>query len=91
MKYIITKPVSINSLLSKIAYSWNKPFSTDNSKFLLHAAYEELNLIQTVTYIDLLQMMIKTLREQMGSKTLTKVPLTKLHLQVCLKNLFPVR
>ena len=62
----------------------------DNSKFLLHAAYEELNLIQIVTYIHPLQLMIKTLRAQMGSKTLTRVPLMKLHLQVRLKNCFAV-
>ena len=42
--------------------------------FLLHAAYEELNLIQFMTYIHPLQMMIKTLRAQMESKTLTRVP-----------------
>ena len=46
----------------------------NNSEFLLHAAYEELNLIQTMTYIHPLQMLIKTLRAQMGSKTLTKAP-----------------
>ena len=46
----------------------------DNSKFLLLAAYEELNLIQSVTYIHPLQMIIKTLRAQMGSKTLTRIP-----------------
>ena len=46
----------------------------NHSKFLLHAAYEELNLIQIVTYIHPLQMMIKTLRAQMGSKKLTRVP-----------------
>ena len=40
----------------------------------IHAAYEELNLILIVTYIHPLQMMIKTLRAQMGSKTITRVP-----------------
>ena len=58
----------------------------DNSKFFLHAAYEELNLIQILTYIHPLQMMIKTLRAQMGSQTL----MMKLHLQVRLTNHFPV-
>ena len=62
----------------------------NHSKFLLHAAYEELNLIQIVTYIHPLQMMIKTLRAQMGSKKLTRVPLMKLHLQALLKKRFPV-
>ena len=46
----------------------------DNSTLFLHAAYEELNLIQIVTYIHPLQMMIKTLRVQMGFKTVTRVP-----------------
>ena len=42
--------------------------------FLLLAAYVELNLIQLVTYIHPLQMVIKTLRAQMGSKMLIRVP-----------------
>ena len=67
-----------------------KALCADNSKFLLHAAYEELNQIQIVIYIYPLQIMIKTLRAQMGSKTLTRVPLMKLHLQVRPKNCFDV-
>ena len=47
--------VYIVSLSTKIAYA----SYVDNSKFLLHAAYEELNLIQIVTFIQPLQMMIK--------------------------------
>ena len=74
MKYIVTKCVSIISLSTKTADSLNKPRARTISKFLLHAAYEELNLIQIVTYIHTLQMSTKTLRAQMGSKMLTRVP-----------------
>ena len=75
MEYIVTKRVSINSLSTKMADSWNlKASCADISKFLLYAVYEELNLIHIMTYIHPLQMMIKTLRVQMGSKTLTRVP-----------------
>ena len=48
MKYIVTKRVSIISLSTKKADSWNKPRAGTISQFLLHAAYEELNLIQIV-------------------------------------------
>ena len=76
---VVTKRVSILSLSTKMADSWNtKALCADDSKFLLHAAYEELNLIQTVTYIHPLQMMIKTLRAQMEFKTLTRVPPDKI-------------
>ena len=54
----------------------------------LNAGYEELNLIQIMTYIHPLQMMIQALRAQMGSKALTRVPLMKLHLQICLKIIY---
>ena len=56
----------------------------------LHAAYEKLYLIQFVTYIHPLQMMIKTLGAQMGSKTLTRVPPDEIASADSLKNCFPV-
>ena len=89
MKYIFTKHVSIISFINKDVGQPKLATCVDNSKLLLHAAFAELNLIQIVTYIYPLQMRIKTLRAQMGSKTLTRVPLMKLRLQVRLKHRFP--
>ena len=70
----VTHLRSTNEILRHKAfvyYRWlTAVLSMDNSKFLLHAA----DLIQVVTYIHPLQINIKTLRAQTGSKTITRVP-----------------
>ena len=74
MKYIVTKRVSIISLSTKMADSWDKPRGADNSKFLLHAAFEESNLIQSADGV---------LNAHQG-------PPEEHVSQICLKNCFPV-